>query len=102
MDSSVEYGQPAGPFKRFLHATAEQIGRERTDAGAGLIWATTWAMTSFAGGAMGTLARLAAIVAFGSSLVGCAHQQPLISHAHVGHGLTHWQDTPGNKGLFTV
>jgi hypothetical protein len=49
-----------------------------------------------------TLARLAVVVAFGSSLIGCAHQQPLISHAHVGHGLTHWQDTPGNKGLFTV
>src|SRR5688572_24542919 len=54
------------------------------------------------GGAMNSLARLAVVVAFGSSLFGCAHQQPLISHAHVGHGLTHWQDTPGNKGLFTV
>lgn len=51
---------------------------------------------------MGSLARLAAVLAFGSSLLGCASQQPLISHAHVGHGLTHWQDTPGNKGLFTV
>lgn len=51
---------------------------------------------------MKTLARLAVVVAFGSSLFGCASQQPLISHAHVGHGLTHWQDTPGNKGLFTV
>lgn len=51
---------------------------------------------------MDSLARFAVVLAFGSSLVGCAHQQPLISHAHVGHGLTHWQDTPGNKGLFTV
>lgn len=51
---------------------------------------------------MSKLARLAVVVAFGSSLFGCAHQQPLISHAHVGHGLTYWQDTPGNKGLFTV
>jgi hypothetical protein len=48
------------------------------------------------------LARLAIGLALASSLFGCAHQQPLISHAHVGHGLTHWQDTPGNKGLFTV
>lgn len=51
---------------------------------------------------MGSLARFAVVLAFGSSLFGCAHQQPLISHAHVGHGLTHWQDTPGNRGLFTV
>lgn len=51
---------------------------------------------------MGSLARFAVVLAFGSSLFGCAHQQPLMSHAHVGHGLTHWQDTPGNKGLFTV
>jgi len=48
------------------------------------------------------IARLAVLLAFGSSLFGCASQQPLISHAHVGHGLTTWQDTPGNKGLFTV
>jgi hypothetical protein len=33
---------------------------------------------------------------------GCAHRQPLISHAHVGHGLTHWTDTPDNKGLLQV
>src|SRR5687768_5939023 len=32
----------------------------------------------------------------------CAHKQPLISHAHVGHGLTHWTETPDNKGLFQV
>jgi hypothetical protein len=51
---------------------------------------------------MDSLARFAVVLVFGSSLFGCAHQQPLISHAHVGHGLTHWQDTPGNKGLFTV
>ena len=50
---------------------------------------------------MGSVARSVVWVAFGL-LCGCAHQQPLISHAHVGHGLTHWQDTPGNKGLFTV
>ncbi len=48
------------------------------------------------------LAHFAVVLVFASSLLGCAHQQPLISHAHVGHGLTTWQDTPGNKGLFTV
>lgn len=35
-------------------------------------------------------------------LGGCAHQQPLISHAHVGHCLTHWYDTPDNRGLLEV
>lgn len=35
-------------------------------------------------------------------LGGCAHQQPLMSHAHVGHCLTHWYDTPDNRGLLEV
>jgi len=51
---------------------------------------------------MRSLARWAFVLAVGSSLMGCAHQQPLVSHAHIGHGLTNWQDTPGNKGLFSV
>jgi hypothetical protein len=42
------------------------------------------------------------VLVFGSSLYGCAHRQPLLSHAHVGHCLTHWQDTPDNKGLLTI
>jgi hypothetical protein len=46
------------------------------------------------------LALLAIACSF--SLMGCAHQQPLMSHAHVGHGLTHWVDTPDNQGLFQV
>ena len=46
------------------------------------------------------LALLALVCAF--SLFGCAAQKPLISHAHVGHGLTHWMDTPENQGLFQV
>lgn len=33
---------------------------------------------------------------------GCAHRQPLISHAHVGHCLTTWHDTPDKQGLFHV
>jgi hypothetical protein len=45
-----------------------------------------------------SLITVACCLAFG----GCAHRQPLISHAHVGHGLTHWTDTPDNKGLLQV
>ena len=33
---------------------------------------------------------------------GCTTQQPLISHAHVGHALTTWHDTPGQQGLIDV
>lgn len=29
----------------------------------------------------------------------CVQTQPLISHAHIGHALTTWHDTPGQKGL---
>lgn len=35
-------------------------------------------------------------------LAGCAHTLPLISHAHVGHALTAWPDTPDQQGLFVV
>jgi hypothetical protein len=45
-----------------------------------------------------SLITIACCLAF----TGCAHRQPLISHAHVGHGLTHWTDTPDNKGLLQV
>ena len=33
---------------------------------------------------------------------GCTTQMPLVSHAHVGHALTTWHDTPGQKALMTV
>lgn len=33
---------------------------------------------------------------------GCSTQQPLISHAHVGHALTTWHDTPDRRGLMDV
>jgi hypothetical protein len=33
---------------------------------------------------------------------GCVHRQPLISHAHIGHCLTTWHDTPDKQGLFEV
>ena len=35
-------------------------------------------------------------------IVGCAQKLPLVSHAHVGHALTAWRDTPGEQGLFIV
>lgn len=35
-------------------------------------------------------------------LTGCTTQRPLVSHAHVGHALTTWHDTPGREGLMTV
>jgi hypothetical protein len=51
---------------------------------------------------MKSLALLTLVFAFGSSLVGCVHQHPLVSHAHLGHCLTTWRDTPGQKGLLPV
>jgi hypothetical protein len=50
---------------------------------------------------MKTAAKVLASVSL-LGLVGCAHQQPLISHAHVGHCLTQWHDTPENRGLLEV
>jgi hypothetical protein len=35
-------------------------------------------------------------------LAGCGRTLPLISHAHVGHALTTWRDTPDEQGLFVV
>jgi hypothetical protein len=35
-------------------------------------------------------------------LAGCGRTLPLISHAHVGHSLTAWRDTPDEQGLFVV
>jgi hypothetical protein len=45
---------------------------------------------------------LLGILAGSALATGCAHRQPLISHAHVGHCLTQWHDTPNNRGLFDV
>lgn len=33
---------------------------------------------------------------------GCSQKLPLVSHAHIGHALTAWRDTPGEQGLFVV
>ncbi len=32
----------------------------------------------------------------------CTHQMPLVSHAHIGHSLDYWHDTPDNMGLYEV
>jgi hypothetical protein len=45
---------------------------------------------------------LPALILCGLSLMGCTHTQPLVSHAHVGHVLTHWGDTPDHAGLLPV
>jgi len=46
----------------------------------------------------GTIAWLALL----ALMSGCARSVPLISHAHVGHTLTAWHDTPEQSGLFVV
>lgn len=33
---------------------------------------------------------------------GCVNTLPLVSHAHLGHSLTSWHDTPGNDGLLVT
>ncbi len=33
---------------------------------------------------------------------GCSSQMPTIAHAHIGHTLTGWVDTPGKTGLFVA
>ena len=35
-------------------------------------------------------------------LGGCTLKMPLVSHAHMGHTLTAWHDTPDQRGLFVV
>jgi len=35
-------------------------------------------------------------------LSSCAQKLPLISHAHIGHAVTTWGDTPDQRGLFVV
>ena len=37
-----------------------------------------------------------------TGLSACTTQLPLVSHAHVGHALTTWHDTPNREGLMTV
>jgi hypothetical protein len=42
------------------------------------------------------------IAVMGLFVGGCAQQAPRISHVHVGHAITGWHDTPGQKGLFVA
>lgn len=51
---------------------------------------------------MNRIAALAAAVGLCAILTGCTQSLPLISHAHVGHALTAWRDTPGQQGLFVI
>jgi hypothetical protein len=49
--------------------------------------------------------RFYALIMLSCSLVllgGCARDLPLMSHAHVGHALTAWRDTPNEEGLFVT
>ncbi len=36
------------------------------------------------------------------STTACVQTTPLVSHAHIGHALTTWHDTPDQQGLFVV
>ena len=36
------------------------------------------------------------------STAACVQTTPLVSHAHIGHALTTWHDTPDQQGLFVV
>jgi hypothetical protein len=51
---------------------------------------------------MNNILRITAGLALLSILSGCASSLPLISHAHIGHSLSAWPDTPGEQGLFVV
>lgn len=51
---------------------------------------------------MKVFSTLVIIVAVSALMHGCAQTMPLVSHAHVGHALTAWGDTPEQKGLFVV
>lgn len=47
------------------------------------------------------LSYLAVVCLLGGLMTGCV-RLPLVSHAHVGHALTAWGDTPNQEGLFIV
>lgn len=49
---------------------------------------------------MNKIYRLLILFAVVFNLYGCANSLPLVSHAHVGHALTTWHDTPDQVGLY--
>ncbi|MGI9304456.1 MAG: hypothetical protein ACR2RB_17385 [Gammaproteobacteria bacterium] len=51
---------------------------------------------------LNTVPRIGAVCLAALIVSGCARSLPLISHAHIGHALTAWRDTPGEAGLFVV
>ena len=46
--------------------------------------------------------RLIILIPLIASSTACVRTTPLISHAHVGHALTAWHNTPDKQGLFEV
>jgi hypothetical protein len=36
------------------------------------------------------------------AMTACAHKPPTIAHTHIGHAVTAFDGTPGEKGLFTI
>ncbi|MCB1886088.1 MAG: hypothetical protein KDH20_00660 [Rhodocyclaceae bacterium] len=51
---------------------------------------------------MTPLARLALILLSSTLLGACASRVPTVAHTHVGHALSGWVDTPGERGLLAV
>src|SRR5688572_1286993 len=51
---------------------------------------------------MTRIAVILLLAAGALALGGCAHHQPLLAHAHIGHCVTSWHDTPDNRGLLEV
>ena len=46
--------------------------------------------------------RMLALVVSLVIVSGCVQTTPLVSHAHIGHAMTSWHDTPNQEGLFAV
>ncbi len=46
--------------------------------------------------------RILALVVSVVIVSGCVQTTPLVSHAHIGHAMTSWHDTPNQEGLFEV
>lgn len=50
-----------------------------------------------------TVRHIGWLIMVGISLLGaCTHKPPTIAHTHIGHGITGFDGTPGEKGLFVV
>lgn len=49
---------------------------------------------------MESLIKVLTVIAVLTGAASCAHKMPLVSHAHIGHSLDYWHDTPDNIGLY--